>query len=142
MLICKKCKTEILAGTDAAEKGICIPCSENRSLFDDVDKNIRTFNKKPDLQYIQIERLSKSKQYVDYEVTSTLWDNDPRFRSRHIKVGSVTGVLRINKTNGEIIVVYPIAHDKSDKILLRAKHILTKAYKNGEFPKKTCFASG
>lgn len=142
MLICIECKTEILEGTDAAIKGVCIPCSENRSLFDDNARNIRKFQKHLDAQYIEIERISQSKQNVDYLVTSALWDIDPRFRSRNIKAGSASCILRINKSTGKITVVYPLAFDESGRILSRAKQALNKTYDNGEFPEKICWASG
>lgn len=142
MIICEQCGTEILEGTDAAENKVCIPCEENRSLFDEASRNIRTFRKRLDGQLIDIKRISQSKSHADYEVSSTLWDIDPRFRSRNIKAGTASGILRIKKDTGDIVVVYPMSYDNSGQILLKAKVVLLRAFENGEFPEKTCYASG
>jgi len=140
-LVCTKCGTEIQCGTNAEMTNVCIPCADGRSLFDDDSRNVRRFHKRLDRQLIQITRLSQSTLHADYEVTSTLWDIDPRFRSRNIKVGSVTGILRIDKGTGEIYVVYPIAFDDDGGVLLKAKRVLSKAFEKGEFPVKTGWAS-
>ncbi|GAA6140163.1 hypothetical protein NBRC116583_39110 [Arenicella sp. 4NH20-0111] len=142
VIICEKCRTEILEGTDAAKDKICIPCGENRPLFDDASRNVRTFRKRLDGQLIHLIRISQSKVHADYEVTSTLWDIDPRFRSRNTKAGTVSSILRIRKDTGEITVVYPMAFDGNGKILLKAKRVLLKAFEKGELPEKTCYASG
>lgn len=142
MLVCKKCKTEIMEGTAAAEKLVCIPCSEDRPLFNDESRNIRAFKKRLDGQYIEISRISKSKNYFDYQVTSTIRDMDPRFRSRYIKAGSSTGIIRIYKETGNMEVIYPISLDTNDQNLLKAMSVLSKAFRKGELPEKTCYASG
>jgi len=105
-------------------------------------RNIRTFQKRLDGQLIDIKRISQSKSHADYEVTSTLWDIDPRFRSRNIKAGTASGILRIKKDTGDIAVVYPMSFDHNGQILLKAKTVLLKAFEKGEFPEKTGFASG
>jgi len=142
MITCDQCGTEIMEGTDAAKDKVCIPCDENRSLFDDASRNVRAFQKRLDGQLIHILRISQSKLHADYEVTSTLWDIDPRFRSRNIKVGTVSSILRIKKDTGKITVVYPMAYDEDGKILFKAKRVLLKAFEKGEFPEKTGYASG
>ena len=125
-----------------AKNSICIPCLENRPLFDDSSRNVRKYRKRLDSQLIEITRISKNKKHADYEVTSAIWDIDPRFISRNIKVGTATGLVRIDKTTGEITVVYPMVLDYEDKVLSRAKHVLSKAYENGELPEKAGWASG
>ena len=137
---CSICNTQLKAETSAYSKGVCIPCSEDRSLFNDAARNIREFGVHVDSQCIDILKLKDCKLYVDYEVTSTLWDIDPRFRSRSIKAGSttgiLTGILRLYKESGEVDIVYPILHDKG-VVLAKAKACLNRLFDKGEYPDKT-----
>nr|WP_159063728.1 hypothetical protein [Thaumasiovibrio occultus] len=142
MLTCKECNTEILEGTTAASVSLCIPCSEHRVLFNDESRNIRSYRKHLDGQHLGIEKIRATKHYVEYAVTSALWDNDPRFRSRKIKVGSSTGVLRIYTDSGQIDVVYPLSFDPEGRVLAKAKGKLLAAFHEGNLPEKTYFASG
>ena len=138
---CSKCSTELKEQTTAYSVGICIPCSEDRSLFNDVSKNIRNFSLHPDGQCVDMEKLKETSDYVDYSITATLWDIDPRLRSRNIIVGSTTGIFRLHKSTGNIDIVYPILHDKGI-VEAKAKHRLLKLYKEGVFPEKTGHYSG
>ena len=141
MLRCSLCKTELLDGTKAAEDRLCIPCAEERPLFDDKEKNVRRFSKRLDSQLIELTKISDKPNIIEYEVTCSLWDYDPRFRSRSIKVGNVTGIFRICRKTGDISVIYPVAYDDG-RVTMRAKRVLEKAILNGEFPDKTGWASG
>ena len=139
---CSTCGTELIEGSTASKLLVCIPCRENRSLFNDPEKNIRHFKKRLDHQLIDIERVSDKKDYAEYAVSTAISDIDPRFRSRNIRVGIATGYLRIYKDTGQIEVIYPVPGDDKESILRRAESVLRKAYANNEFPVKTCYASG
>lgn len=142
MNTCSTCGTELIEGSTASKLLECIPCRENRSLFNDPKKNIRHFQKRLDHQLINIEQVSNQKNYAEYSVSTAIYDIDPRFRSRNIHVGIATGYVRIYKNTGQIEVIYPVPGDNKESILRRAESVLLKAYANNKFPVKICFASG
>lgn len=142
MIKCSICGTEIIEGSTASELQECIPCREDRSLFNDPEKNIRKFEKKLDHQLIEIERVSDKKIYAEYSVSTRITDIDPRFRSRHICVGTATGYVRIYKDTGIFEVIYPVPGDEKGGILRRAESVLLKAHQKNEYPARTCYASG
>ena len=142
MIKCSIFGTEIVSGSTASELLVCIPCRENRSLFNDQSKNIRSFKNRLDHQLIEIDRVANKSKYVEYSVSTTVWDIDPRFRSRYIRVGVAIGYLRLYKESGEIEVIYPVPGDDRGVIQNRAASVLTKAHLEGEYPVKTCYAAG
>lgn len=131
-----------MKGTSAEESLVCIPCRENRSLFNVPDKNIRHFSKRLDHQLIDIERVSDKSDFAEYAVTTKVSDHDPRYRSRSIRVGSATGYIRLYKETGSFEVIYPVPGDDKGSIIKRAESVLLKAHLKNEYPVKTCFASG
>lgn len=139
---CSECKTELIPGSDAFRTSLCTPCSNSAALFNDSSRNVRERSLKLDAQLIEIAKLSTGRKYVDYEVSSSLWDIDPRYRSRYIKVGLSTGVVRVNIETKETSIVYPLLHDVEGHIMKRAIFVIEKAVANGTFPEKTGYASG
>lgn len=131
-----------MEGSSPEESLVCIPCQEDRSLFNDPDKNIRLFKKRLDHQLIDIERISDKSEFAEYSVTTSVWDIDPRFRSRNLHVGTATGYIRLYKETGSFEVIYPVPGDEKGSIIERAESVLRKAHLKNEYPVKTCFVSG
>ncbi|WP_087024790.1 hypothetical protein [Thaumasiovibrio subtropicus] len=131
MLSCDVCKTELLEGTEAASQMRCIPCGEGRSISRDAEQNIRRFKKVLDLKNTRLDRLMDTATFADYAITAAVWDLDPRFRSRHLNVGTSTGVVRVIKERGAIEVVYPLAYDEDDVVLKRATQVILAALEGG-----------
>jgi len=131
-----------MKGSSAEESLVCIPCQEDRSLFSDPAKNIRHFAKRLDHQLIDIERITDKSSFAEYAVTTKVSDNDPRFRSRSIRVGTATGYIRLYKETGNFEVIYPVPGDDKGSIIKRAESVLRKAHIKNEYPIKTCYTSG
>jgi|GEM_PF-2334843 len=95
-----------------------------------------------DWQLISAERNENSRSYVDYEVTSTAWADDPRHKSRAIKAGSATALIRLHKESGEVEILYPFPEAANSSILMAITHKLLKHHERQEYPEKVVYACG
>ncbi len=76
--------------------------------------------------YIEIEKVKDVNDSVEYKF-GLLNDN--------------YGVLTINKTSGEVIMLEPMESDKKKNHFARAAHKVKQHWKEGKLPNKTCWAS-
>lgn len=140
--ICAKCGYEMLATTAERKGGLCTPCSEGRK----VDRTPRDHERKPgrsvDWQCIGILLDKDKSEYADYFFEADVWDKDPRFKSRSMKVGLNRGLMRLHKDSGEIDLLQPMPEDNDNRRFRSAAMKLKKHWQAGEIPKATQLACG
>ncbi len=139
---CTKCGYEILATTAERNGGLCTPGSEGRR----VDRTPRDHEQKPgrsvDWMCIGILLDKDKSEHADYFFEAVVWDKDPRFKSRSMKVGLNRGLMRLHKDTGEIELLQPMPEDDDNRRFKRAATKLVKHWEAGEIPKVTQFACG
>lgn len=132
----------MLAATAERTGGLCVPCSEGRR----VDRTPRDHEVRPgrsvDWMCIGILLDKEKPDYADYFFESSVWDKDPRFKSRSMKVGVNRGLMRLNKGSGTIELLQPMPEDRDEERFRRAATKLKKHWEAGEIPKATQFACG
>jgi hypothetical protein len=139
---CAKCGYEMLATTAERNGGLCVPCSEGRI----VDRTPRANERKPgrsvDWMCIGIILDKQTAEHADYFFESHVWDKDPRFKSRTMRVGTNRGLMRLDKESGEIELLQPMPEDHDNNRFNRASTKLKKHWDAGEIPKATQFTCG
>ena len=140
--ICAKCGYEMLATTAERTGGLCVPCSEGRK----VDRTARDHMQKPgrslDWMCIGILLDKDKSEYSDYFFEADVWDKDPRFKSRSMRVGTNRGLMRLHKDSGEIELLQAMPEDHDKKRFKSAATKLKTHWEAGEIPKATQFACG
>jgi hypothetical protein len=140
--ICAKCGYEMLARTAERTGGLCVPCSEGRK----VDRTPRDCEQKLgrslDWMCIGILLDNDKSEYADYFFEADVWDKDPRFKSRSMRVGTNRGLMRLHKDSGEIELLQAMPEDHDEKRFRSAAAKLKKHWEAGEIPKATQFACG
>ena len=87
--------------------------------------------------------LDKDKsEYSDYFFEADVWDKDPRFKSRSMRVGTNRGLMRLHKDSGEIELLQAMPEDHDKKRFKSAATKLKTHWEAGEIPKATQFACG
>jgi hypothetical protein len=89
-----------------------------------------------------IEKGKEMQAFADYFFIATVWDKDPRFRSRSMIVGETRGLLRLDKQTGAMELLYPMPEDKDERRFRSACAVLRRHWQDGELPEKTMFACG
>jgi hypothetical protein len=139
---CTNCSYEMLATTAERTGGLCVPCSEGRT----VDRTPRNHERKPgrsiDWQSIGILLDNDKSAYADYFFEADVWDKDPRYKARSMRVGTNRGLMRLHKDSGVIELLQPMPEDDDEKRFRSASSKLAKHWKAGEIPKATQFACG
>ena len=136
---CAKCDVQILAATAERTGGLCVPCSEGRR----VHRATRNYEREPgrsvDSMCIAIIRDKQTEDHADYFFEADVWDKDPRFTSRSMKVGTSRGLMRLHKESGEIELLQSMPEDDEDRRFRRAATRLRKHWEAGEIPEATQF---
>ena len=91
---------------------------------------------------IGIIKDSQTKDYADYFFEADVWDKDPRYTSRSMRVGTNRGLMRLYKESGQIELLQPMPEDVDDRRFSRAAAKLREHWEAGEIPEATQFASG
>ena len=123
-------------------EGLCAPCGTGGR----VDPIPRDHEVKPgrrlDWMCILLVLNKEKEGFADYFFETDVWDKDPRFMSRSMKVGTNRGLLRLNKESGQIELLQPMPEDDREQIFSRAARKIKQHWDNDELPEKTMYASG
>lgn len=102
-----------------------------------------TEEKRLDGQCLVIQKDIEKEDHVDYVFTCDVWDKDPRFKQRGMKVGQVKGLFRIDKLSQESALLYPMEGDDSERCYRNALSKILKVHKEeNQYPEKAAFQSG
>jgi len=91
---------------------------------------------------IPIAKKDESDDWCDYVFSAALHVSDPEHPSRSKIERQERGVLRIVKATGEITVIEHMPGDDGERRAQRAARIITKHWKQGEYPEHTIYAAG
>jgi hypothetical protein len=91
---------------------------------------------------IEIVLDQEKNDYADYFFECGVWDKDPRYQSRTIKVGKNRGLIRLHKGSGEIELLQPMPEDANEQIFVRAACKIKQHWEAGEIPESTMYACG
>ena len=91
---------------------------------------------------ISITKTDDREQAAFYDFSASVWRPTPNAKERQKKVGTAVGALKIDKQTGDVTLLTPMPGDVDGRRFAASRHVLTKHFRNGDFPDTTMFASG
>ena len=91
--------------------------------------------------YVPLQKVAENDEMAEYRFAFTNYIPDEDEPGRNRPFVTRLGWLRLNKSDGEVIVTRPMPDDERNFVTFRAVAKLKKHWGIGEFPEKTCYAA-
>lgn len=96
-----------------------------------------------DGQSIGIVKDKETASFVDYFFETDLWDKDPRFESRFMKIDECRGLFRFDTETLVAELLFPMVGDDAGSRFGKAAMKVLKEFRStGSWPDRAQFASG
>jgi hypothetical protein len=136
---CRKCQAEILERTAQRNGGLCMRCRYPVPVMP--AQEVKP-GRHVDSMLIDLRRDVETEDYADYFFACTVFDKDPRFRTRSMIVGNNVGLLRITEATGQIELLRPMAEDEGNHRYMKAASTVARHWREGKLPEFAIYASG
>ncbi|RXJ97451.1 hypothetical protein CRV00_01055 [Malaciobacter molluscorum] len=100
-------------------------------------------SKRLESQCLYIQKDIENNEYVDYLFSCDIWDKDPRFKKKFMKIGEVKGLFRIDKLTYDSTLLYPMEGDSFNHCYQNALTKVLNVYnEKKQYSSKLAFHSG
>ena len=139
---CSECGAEILPSTAEDRGGKCVPCSEGRGRPRPLPGSDVEPGRRADWMGVGARKDREDRDHVDYWYFIDIWDKDPRFRQRYLKVATAIGLLRIDKRSRSVEVLVPVNEDHDNRSASRIAVKILQSCDGDDYPETASWQCG
>ena len=91
--------------------------------------------------YIPLQKVAEDDAMAEYRFAKTDYIPDEENPGRDREFVTRLGWLRLNKAEGDVIIIRPMPDDERNFVTVRAIVKIKRHWEAGEFPERTCYAA-